>query len=268
MLKSNTYKDKEAEAVRLNKLSNEELCLEIKKGNTTATEVLYTKNKKLLYKIANGIIKKFPYTGIELADIVQNEFFGMLSAIEGFEDSKDTKFTTYAYTWIWKYGIDAIESAGYKLKIPRTKMFNAMKFSAFVAENEYKNADDLVDKINAAKLFGKNVTLEDVIQYKELTLLCTSGSLSDVVYEDGTQLEQLIEDKCKPFSSEFEDTELVKKAMAVLNDKETKIIVQRYGLDGGEPKTLADIGDMMGLTRERVRQLESKALRKMKVELA
>lgn len=230
-----------------------------KKGDNAAKQQILESNLRLVVPTA----KRFLRPGMELMDLIEEGNLGLLQAIEKFDPAKGYRFSTYAVYWIEQYIRKYIEEQSGSIKIPSHAWGNLKRW--FRAWNELKDAN------------GREPSLQEMAKELDLsarqvksimdTLQAAKGidSLATVVYEeDEMTLEDVLSDDGKGNPHDVflkqEDHNRIKQSMADLNDRDRQIIIMRYGLDDNEPKTLGEVAEVLGLSRERVRQIEERAV--------
>ena len=229
-------------------------------GDERARQQMIESNLRLVISIG----KRYMHRGFPFSDIVEEGNLGLIKAVEKFNYKRGFRFSTYASWWIRQYIERAIINQGKLVRLP-----------VHVVErlNRYLNrSEQLIQELGreprAAEVAVKMKTSEEeVLDLKQLvrTTCSLDSPLND---RTDTFLRDVIEDPTGLSPDETADgvrrrTELM-AWVGELPEKEQTVIVSRFGLDGGEAKTLEEIGQTMGLTRERVRQIEMAALARLR----
>jgi RNA polymerase primary sigma factor len=260
------YND-ESFAAYLRKISNlplvskqEEIILAAKVANNNdkARERLINANLRLVVKIA----QEFTGYGLPLMDLISEGNIGLMKAVDRFKPEKGSKLSTYASWWI-KQGIKrSLANKGKVIRIPVhlvEKMGRVRKVAAKMSEE--LGREPTVEEL--AKEIGMNPkklqqSFDHCVQPASLDEPTNNGtsSVGDIVVDENTE---------SPLEIMMHNDLLNKlpTLLNVLEKREREIIILRYGLDGKKERTLEDVGEMFGITRERIRQLQNLALEKM-----
>ena len=248
--------------------SNEILCKLIQEGNQQAKQDLCIRNKNLVFKFAHRY-EKYLGHDLTLEDLIQAGMIGIIKAADRFDSTIGCNFTTYAVPWIRQTIVREIQEKGFRIKIPTHFLESIIKIIR--KDNElYLNGDSnqrsRIRKIaDEMEISVKKV--EEIISVKNKFL--NPKSLDDPVNEDGdTTLIELIPSDEK-ISVEDNITFLLMKeqleeVLLTLTPREMKILRLRFGLDDGRARTLEEVGQSFGVSRERIRQIEKKAMRKLR----
>lgn len=253
-------------SIKLPLLTKEEeivLLTRIKQGDKRAKDIMIERNIRLVIKMA----RKYSGRGLELLDLIQEGNIGLMIAVDRFDLEKDCKFSTYATWWIKQVMTRAIDDKGRTIRLPvyisewNTKIRNAKK----ELQNELNRIP--TDEEVATKL---NISTDklDELSIISQSMLSLNQNISE---EDDGQLSDYIEDE-STVSPEIEAIENVakeelEKVISTLKPREQQIIRLRFGFDDSEAKSLQEIGDILGISGERVRQLESRSLKELKQKI-
>ena len=252
---------------KLQKLTNEELCVMYRRGDKTALEALIAKNVGLVRGVANRILKNYSPEILDEEDLYIAGDMGLMTAAGKFDVSKSFKFSTYASWWIRQSVTREVMDHGYGMRLPVHVFEQVIKVNKVRRMLKDGTVEEIRDKLNSEYCRCYSIEeVEDYIMYGEKYL--NTASLNKVIGgEDGdTELMDLL-----PLETNVEDevmdhaaTEEIYKALNTLREKEREVILMRFGLGGYYPMTLEEIGGIYHVTRERIRQIEEKALSKLR----
>jgi len=237
-----------------------ELAIRMKKGDQSAMELLTKANLRFVVSVA----KQYQNQGLSLGDLINEGNLGLIKAARRFDETRGFKFISYAVWWIRQSILQALAEQSRIVRLPLNrvgalnkigKAYSNLKqeFEREPSPEEIAQALEMdVDEIsNAMKIYGKQFSVDAPFS------LSDENSLLDVIQND----EQPSPDN--ELISESLKTE-VKSVLAILPDREAEVIRLYFGLDGEYPMTLEEIGDKFNLTRERVRQIKEKAIRRLR----
>jgi RNA polymerase primary sigma factor len=228
-------------------------------GDEAAKRRLVESNLRLVVTIA----RKYRGLGLDLLDLIQEGNLGLMKAAEKYDWQRDVKFATYASWWIRQAIFRAISTKSRLVRIP-TRLAEA---AAKVRRTEQELAQRLGRKPSAAEVAGAAAVSERLVadlrraeqapvSLAELIGDAEEMSLADVL---GDETE---ESPADALAASEEESSLA-SAYSGLGERSRRILELRYGLDGSEPRTMEDVASELGVSRERVRQLESKSLREL-----
>ena len=243
---------------RLNRREETDLAQQAKLGDKEAMDRLVTANLRFVVKVA----KEYVGRGMALSDLIAEGNTGLIEAARRFDESRGYRFITYAVHWI------------------RQAILKSLAEQSRIARPPMSQIDDLekIERRNKrmSQTLGRNPTLEEVAENTNMSLERAQRALD--VGQSDISLDALLDtgfEGSGPSTSvdtppvyehaEIDDLpETVRSCLTFLDEREANIVRMRFGLDGQEPMTLSQVGAIMGITRERVRQLQKRAIEKIK----
>ena len=239
-----------------------ELALRAKAGDKEARDRIIRSNLRFVVSVA----KKFRGNGLPLSDLIDEGNIGLITALDKFEPEKGYHFISYAVWWIRQSIMKAISEKSRAVRLPlnRTNELMQIQKAQKSLMHEMEKTEPTAEEI--ASITGLDEKLvSDLLSISQDMVSFDSPVRKDD--ESDSTFGDFIEDEADGPESQVMDSSLkeeVTALLSVLSEKERSIITMRFGLDGSKPKSLKEIGEGYGLTKERIRQIEKRALEKLR----
>ena len=240
------------------------LARRIRKGDKRARDKMITANLRLVVKIA----RDYEGLGLPLLDLINEGNIGLMKGVERFNPRKGAKLSSYAAWWIKQCIMRALANQSKTIRLP----VHVVDKVAHIRKAEVK-LREAFDREPTDQEVADHLGLNPrrIQQYRDASKAPISLD-APIGHDEPQRISEVVADPnaAAPFDRLVHagDTELVQQVLATLTPRENQILAMRFGLDDGKPKTLEEIGARIGVTRERVRQIQEEALQKMRVKIA
>lgn len=238
-----------------------ELAKRIKQGDKDALDKLTKANLRFVVSVA----KQYQNQGLSLADLINEGNLGLIKAAKRFDETKGFKFISYAVWWIRQSIMQALVEQARLVRLPLNKVGSFNKYHRVALQLEQELGRRPTISEIADKLEMKVQDLREIVKSnaRHLSVDAPIGGED----EDGTMLDIIMNNNEDDPDQDLMDVSLkqqIKEALSVISEREAMIVSCYYGLDGEPPFTLEEIGSKFGLTRERVRQIKERAIRRLR----
>ncbi|HBS10764.1 MAG TPA: RNA polymerase sigma factor RpoD [Firmicutes bacterium] len=255
---------KEIGKFKLLKPSEEpELAKRILKGDVEAKNELINANLRLVVNIA----KRYIGRGMQFLDLIEEGNLGLMKAVDKFDYTKNFKFSTYATWWIKQSIARAIADQARTIRIPVHMVETINKITKVQRQLTQKLGREPTPEEISEEMQNPAMTPDRIREIQRIALEPVSLE-SPIGEEDDSHLGDFVEDKDSISPTDYTTQAMIRRAlydvMSDLTDREERVLRLRYGIDDNKPRTLEEVGKEFGVTRERIRQIEAKAIRKLR----
>ena len=241
----------------LTKEEERELARRVAKGDAEARDRMIRANLRLVVHVATRYARR----GVPLMDLIADGNIGLMKAVERFQVERETRFSTYATWWIRQHVRRALQTCGPTVRVPGYMVELITHWKRVRQELTEKQGREPSEHEIAKRMEISPQRLHVIQRAFQASTAGKSAPDMSWVFE-GTIADTRTDSPEKPMLDEA-DREIIRRCLNAITEREAEVLRLRYGLDTGEPMTLEKIGHRLHLTRERIRQIESEALRKL-----
>ena len=252
------YLDQISRLPSFNEAEEKSLGVLIKQGDRAAQKKLIEANLRFVV----SYVKKYRGMGLSLLDLINEGNIGLIEAAKRYDPKRNVRFISYAVWWIRQAIIHSLSQSSRIYNLPQkiSDQISQMKKKTAQLKTELGREPTREEIARAMELSSDDIEDLELLQEKNL-------SLSDKFYDEDLEVEERVKDDLSP-SVEYQIIkssiqQQIRELLAELDEKEALVLKLRFGLDDDRPRTLQEIGDSLKLTRERIRQIEQKAMRKL-----
>lgn len=239
------------------------LARRVRRGDPQAREQMITANLRLVVKLA----REYEGLGLPLLDLINEGNLGLMKGVERFDPRKGAKLSTYASLWIKQAMRRALSNTAKTIRLP----VHVMDKLTLVRKSEAR-LQEALDREPTDEEVAHDLGLDArrIRQYRDASRAPVSLD-TPISEDDATTISEHVADgsAASPFAElvRHSDHALVQEVLATLDARESRILAMRFGLDDGQPKTLEEVGVRLGVTRERIRQIQEGALAKLRMKI-
>ncbi|MDQ3556891.1 MAG: RNA polymerase sigma factor RpoD/SigA [Gemmatimonadota bacterium] len=236
------------------------LARQIHEGDAEALDQLVRANLRFVVTVA----KKYQNRGVALADLINEGNIGLIRAAQKFDETRGIKFISYAVWWVRQAVLQAVAEQGQVVRVPLARTGKANRIGRRFAELSQQLGREPTQRELAAELEVSEDELTHALAIVQGALSLDAPASPE---REGPLLETLVDGASRLPDEEVYDQALrrgVQRAVGILSERESRVVRMYFGLDDAEPLTLEAIGALLGVTRERVRQIRENALKKLR----